>query len=173
MWTQLHEYKVPCAGISLFTFCIGINLTSLSTFKLITVSSPRVWSAGTVNGAARCPWGGISLVSFLLCSRSIASDCFDMPLWLWCLSVNCTGQISLLSQQKKASKKKIRGEGRGDMFTAGSTLWRIDGQSGRSNEELGLQPESVPGAVGWVTLLSTCSAMCCVCSRVRWRGFHG
>lgn len=47
MWTQLHEYKVPCAGISLFTFCIGINLTSLSTFKLITVSSPRVWSVRT------------------------------------------------------------------------------------------------------------------------------
>lgn len=113
MWTQLHEYKVPCAGISLFTFCIGINLTSLSTFKLITVSSPRVWSAGTVNGAARCPCGGISLVSFLLCSRSIASDCFDMPLWLWCLSANCTGQISLLSQQKKASKKKKKKEREG------------------------------------------------------------
>lgn len=46
MWTQLHEYEVPCAGISLFTL-IGINYTGLSTFALITVSSPRVWSAET------------------------------------------------------------------------------------------------------------------------------
>lgn len=30
MWTQLHKYKVPCAGIALFTVQ-GINYTSLST----------------------------------------------------------------------------------------------------------------------------------------------
>lgn len=47
MWTQLHEYKVPCAGVSLFTLT-GVNYTGLSTFALITVSSPRVWSAETV-----------------------------------------------------------------------------------------------------------------------------
>lgn len=47
MWAQLHEYKVPCAGISLFTFQIARNYTSVSTFTLITVSPPRVWSAET------------------------------------------------------------------------------------------------------------------------------
>lgn len=94
-----------------------------------------------------------------------------VPLQLWCLSVPSTGQISLLSQQK--TKKKKRGG------VGGNTTHLLQAQLSEGSMDTGIEAARVCArSNGWAALemlgqLSTWRAMCCVCSRVRWHGFHG
>lgn len=162
MWAQLREYKVPCAGISLFTFQIGRNYTSVSTFTLITVSPPRVWSAETAQSIEELitvspPKRGSFLCLPLLPSLAHGPAASLVPLWVRCLSDPSTGCISLLSQQKTKPVKKKKADLLGQ--------WML-GQEQQGNRTL--QPGSGQGG-GRTGHFRGARSACCLAEPCAWR----
>lgn len=180
MWAQLHEYKVPCAGISLFTFQIGRNYTSVSTFTLMTVSPPRVWSAETAQSIEELitvspPKRGSFLCLPLLPSLAHGPAASLVLLWVRCLSDPSTGCISLLSQQKtKPVKKKKKRQ----------ICW-VNGCQGRSSKGTGLfsqglgkeeEGQGTLEVLGQLVVLPSHvlgELCCCIYSSVRQHAFCG
>lgn len=111
-------------------------------------------------------------MSFLLpCSRSAASDCFARTftaLVLVC-SLHRTNQPTEPAENKEKKKGGV----------GGNTTHLLQAQLSEGSMDTGVGAARVCArSNGWAALemlgqLSTWRAMCCVCSRVRWHGFHG